>query len=54
MLDAAAWGGHREICEIAREWGARDFHWMSMFALENKHYELCELADKWQAETHSE
>ena len=47
MLWCAAGGGHRELCELAREWGATDLNWMLRCAAEGGHRDLCELARGW-------
>jgi hypothetical protein len=52
MLQNAARGGWRKICELARKWGARDFNKMLGNAARcEKHnaLELCSLAREWGA-----
>jgi len=49
MLHGAAQGGHRDLCELAKSWGATNFEWMLFEAARNGHRDLCELAKSWGA-----
>jgi hypothetical protein len=42
---------HREICILAKKWGANDWNTMLCGASYNGHRELCELAKKWGEES---
>jgi hypothetical protein len=58
MLEGAALGGHRELCELAREWHTNapqlDFDSMLDKAASGDHRELCDLACEWaRASGHS-
>ena len=47
MLWGGARGGHREMCELAKEWGANDFNGMLWYGALHGHREICELAKQW-------
>jgi hypothetical protein len=49
MIANAAMGGHRELCVLAREWGATDFNRMLANATAGGHRGLCVLAREWGA-----
>ena len=49
LLIESAESGHRDLCELAREWGATKFNDMLESAADGGHRELCELAREWGA-----
>ena len=49
MLCYVAKSGHRDLCELAREWGATNFDQMLFDAAKGGHRDLCELAREWGA-----
>ena len=49
MLINTTANGHKDICQIAKDWGADDFNGMLNEASEFGHKELCQLAKDWGA-----
>ena len=47
MLELAACAGNRDLCILAREWGATDFNHMLWIATIDRNDELCTLAREW-------
>ena len=48
LLRCAAEGGHRELCILAREWGAIDFDSMLNYSARGGHRNICVLAREWE------